>query len=121
MCFTSEAAKPPIFPAVAALFPNCLYGPLASEVVVFLQTYSRLAACTQAQAPPTTSAIKKTTKLQAQNSRMAAHHIAKYIRHAPVSKPHVDPKVKWGAKFLGATMWFYIFYRVKEDLIGGHH
>ncbi|KAF5208813.1 hypothetical protein E0198_004712 [Clavispora lusitaniae] len=66
-------------------------------------------------------AIKKTTKLQAQNSRMAAHHIAKYIRHAPVSKPHVDPKVKWGAKFLGATMWFYIFYRVKEDFIGGHH
>lgn len=52
---------------------------------------------------------------------MAAHHIAKYIRHAPVSKPHVDPKVKYAAKFLGATMWFYIFYRLKEDFIGGHH
>lgn len=53
--------------------------------------------------------------------KMAAHHIAKYIRHAPVSKPHVDPKIKWGAKFLGATMWFYIFYRVKTDMIEGHH
>lgn len=52
---------------------------------------------------------------------MAAHHIAKYIRHAPVARPHVDPKVKYGAKLLGATMWFYIFYRVKEDFIGGHH
>ncbi|KAK6457263.1 uncharacterized protein RJT20DRAFT_127467 [Scheffersomyces xylosifermentans] len=46
---------------------------------------------------------------------MAGHHIAKYLRHAPVAKPHVDLKIKWASKLLGATMWFYIFYRVKED------
>ncbi|ODV66440.1 hypothetical protein HYPBUDRAFT_153283 [Hyphopichia burtonii NRRL Y-1933] len=44
-----------------------------------------------------------------------AGHIARYIRHAPVAHPHVDAKIKWASKFLGATMWFYIFYRVKED------
>lgn len=52
---------------------------------------------------------------------MAAHHVAKYVRHAAVARPHVDPKVRWGAKILGATMWFYIFYRVKNDFIEGHH
>lgn len=45
---------------------------------------------------------------------MAAHHAAKYIRHAAVSTPH-DVRMKWASKFLGATMWFYIFYRIKED------
>lgn len=46
---------------------------------------------------------------------MAAHHVVKYLRHAPVGRPHVDPKIKWASKLLGATMWFYIFYRIKED------
>lgn len=46
---------------------------------------------------------------------MAGHHIARYLRHAPVAKPHVDFKIKWASKALGATMWFYIFYRIKED------
>lgn len=44
-----------------------------------------------------------------------AGHAAKYIRHAAVSPPHVDPRLRWASKLLGATMWFYIMYRVKED------
>ncbi|ODV82331.1 uncharacterized protein CANTADRAFT_44254 [Suhomyces tanzawaensis NRRL Y-17324] len=46
---------------------------------------------------------------------MAGHHAVKYLRHAAVAKPHVDPKIRYASKFLGATMWFYIFYRIKED------
>ncbi|CCG25639.1 hypothetical protein CORT_0C02640 [Candida orthopsilosis Co 90-125] len=46
---------------------------------------------------------------------MAAGHLAKYIRHAPVAAPHVAPHIYWGAKLMGATMWFWIFYRIKED------
>lgn len=46
---------------------------------------------------------------------MAGHHAVKYVRHAMAAKPHVDPVLKWSSKFLGALMWFYIFYRVKED------
>ncbi|CAK7897603.1 hypothetical protein CAAN1_15S01486 [[Candida] anglica] len=46
---------------------------------------------------------------------MAAAHGAKYIRHALAARPHVDPTLKWASKFLGASMWFYIFYRIKED------
>ncbi|CUM67776.1 uncharacterized protein PRCAT00005481001 [Priceomyces carsonii] len=46
---------------------------------------------------------------------MAAHHALKYLRHAAPVHPHVDMKFKWGSKILGATMWFYIFYRIKED------
>lgn len=42
-----------------------------------------------------------------------AHH--PYVRHAPVAVPHTDPRLKWAGKLLGATMWFYIFYRVKQD------
>ncbi|QBM87546.1 hypothetical protein METSCH_B07520 [Metschnikowia aff. pulcherrima] len=52
---------------------------------------------------------------------MAAHHLAKYVRHAAPPKPHVDPRLYWGSKLLGASMWFYIFYRVKNDFIEGHH
>jgi hypothetical protein len=48
-------------------------------------------------------------------STMAAHHAVKFLRHAPVAKPHVPAHLKWGSKILGATMWFYIFYRVRED------
>jgi hypothetical protein len=49
------------------------------------------------------------------NIEMAAHHIGKFIRHAPVAPPHVPAHLRYGAKALGATMWFYIFYRIKED------
>lgn len=45
---------------------------------------------------------------------MAAHH-AKYIRHATVAPPHVDPRLRWGAKLLGGAMWFFILYRIKEE------
>ena len=44
-----------------------------------------------------------------------AGHAAKYIRHAAASAPHVDPRLKWTSKLLGATKWFVIMYRVKED------
>ncbi|KAK7681193.1 hypothetical protein QCA50_015809 [Cerrena zonata] len=40
-----------------------------------------------------------------------AGHIARYIRHAPVAHPHVDAKIKWASKFLGAT----IFKRNEES------
>lgn len=46
---------------------------------------------------------------------MAAHHIAKYIRHAPPVKAHTSKSIIYLSKALGATMWFTIFYRVKED------
>lgn len=46
---------------------------------------------------------------------MAAHHAFKYVRHAAVAAPHVDFKIKALSKVLGASMWFYIFYRIKED------
>lgn len=46
---------------------------------------------------------------------MAAGHIARYIRHAPAIKPHVPAYVKWSSKLLGATMWFWIMLRIKED------
>ncbi|KAM3116593.1 hypothetical protein RJF_5283 [Candidozyma auris] len=52
---------------------------------------------------------------------MAAHNIAKFVRHAAAAKPHVKPEQYWGAKLLGATMWFWIAYRVKNDFIEGHH
>lgn len=44
-----------------------------------------------------------------------AGHVAKYIKHAAVAKPHVPLYLRYGAKALGATMWFTIFYRIKED------
>lgn len=46
---------------------------------------------------------------------MAAGHFAKYIRHAPVTPPHVAPHFYWGSKLLGASMWFWIMYRIKEE------
>ncbi|EGV62322.1 hypothetical protein CANTEDRAFT_109089 [Yamadazyma tenuis ATCC 10573] len=45
---------------------------------------------------------------------MAGHGHA-YVKHGAVAVPHTDPRLKWGAKLLSATMWFYIFYRVKQD------
>lgn len=39
----------------------------------------------------------------------------KYVRHGAVAPPHVPAHLRWGAKILGATMWFWIFYRVKQD------
>ncbi|RLV90645.1 hypothetical protein JA1_004442 [Spathaspora sp. JA1] len=44
-----------------------------------------------------------------------AAHFAKYVRHAAAAKPHVSPAIYWTAKLSGATMWFWIMYRIKED------
>ncbi|EMG49321.1 hypothetical protein SBY92_002402 [Candida maltosa Xu316] len=46
---------------------------------------------------------------------MAAGHFARYIRHAQPTKPHVQPLIKWTSKLLGASMWFWIMLRIKED------
>lgn len=46
---------------------------------------------------------------------MAAHHAFKFVRHAAAAGPHVDLKLKIASKALGASAWFYIFYRIKED------
>ncbi|GMM38919.1 hypothetical protein DASC09_062580 [Saccharomycopsis crataegensis] len=42
-------------------------------------------------------------------------HGAKYVRHAEVPYPKVPAFYRYSAKLLGATMWFWIFYRAKQD------
>ncbi|CAO1637995.1 unnamed protein product [Parajaminaea phylloscopi] len=56
---------------------------------------------------------------------------SKWYRPMHGFHPHQPAfKHRWGAKLLGATMWFWIFYRMKQDgpvLLGlrhpwdGHH
>ncbi|CDO54514.1 Conserved hypothetical protein [Geotrichum candidum] len=38
-----------------------------------------------------------------------------YTRFGPLPKPHVSRIHNFISKGLGATMWFWIFYRVRED------
>lgn len=39
-----------------------------------------------------------------------------YYRPTAGFAPHPPAfKHRWGAKLLGATMWFWIFYRAKQD------
>ncbi|ODV96874.1 hypothetical protein PACTADRAFT_1461 [Pachysolen tannophilus NRRL Y-2460] len=42
-------------------------------------------------------------------------HAVKYIKHAPPPLPKVPIGYQIAAKALGATMWFWIFYRAKQD------
>lgn len=46
---------------------------------------------------------------------MSAHGAAKYIRHSTAPVPHVPFVYRFLATGLGATMWFWIFYRAKHD------
>ncbi|CAH2448636.1 Hypothetical protein PP7435_CHR2-2540 [Komagataella phaffii CBS 7435] len=46
---------------------------------------------------------------------MSAHHAFKYVRGAIVPKPKVHPGYVITSKFLGGLMWFWIFYRAKQD------
>ncbi|VVT54297.1 uncharacterized protein SAPINGB_P004005 [Magnusiomyces paraingens] len=45
---------------------------------------------------------------------MGASH-GHYKPYGPVPFPHVARSHRFISKFLGATMWFWIFYRVRED------
>lgn len=41
---------------------------------------------------------------------------SRWYRPVPGFHPHQPAfKHRWGAKLLGATMWFWIFYRAKQD------
>lgn len=46
----------------------------------------------------------------------AQHTGSKWYRPAHGFHPHQPAfKHRWGAKLLGASMWFWIFYRAKQD------
>ncbi|GAK66164.1 NADH dehydrogenase [ubiquinone] 1 beta subcomplex subunit 2-like isoform 2 [Moesziomyces antarcticus] len=50
---------------------------------------------------------------------------SRWYKPMPGFAPHPPAfKHRWGAKLLGATMWFWIFYRAKQDgpvLLGLKH
>ncbi|KAJ1023065.1 hypothetical protein NDA13_005112 [Ustilago tritici] len=50
---------------------------------------------------------------------------SRWYKPMPGFHPHQPAlKHRWGAKLLGATMWFWIFYRAKQDgavLLGLKH
>ncbi|ETS64079.1 hypothetical protein PaG_01313 [Moesziomyces aphidis] len=67
-------------------------------------------------------------RLLAPHSNMAGNAGAsssRWYRPMPGFAPHPPAfKHRWGAKLLGATMWFWIFYRAKQDgpvLLGLKH
>lgn len=38
-----------------------------------------------------------------------------YVRHSGAPKPIAGPFYRYTATALGATMWFWMFYRAKHD------
>ncbi|RPA83298.1 hypothetical protein BJ508DRAFT_324596 [Ascobolus immersus RN42] len=60
---------------------------------------------------------------------MAGHGSTFVSRHFgkgahPITVPKPLAYHKWGGKLLGASMWFFVFYRFKEDgavLMGWRH
>ncbi|KAF1811911.1 hypothetical protein P152DRAFT_381094, partial [Eremomyces bilateralis CBS 781.70] len=40
----------------------------------------------------------------------------RYGASHPIKPPHVRPFYRYTAIGLGASMWFFIFYRAKQDL-----
>lgn len=60
---------------------------------------------------------------QQQLSRTDMYKSDIYATIAGFHAPHVDPKYERIATFLGTVMWFWVFYRAKEDgpaLIGAY-
>ncbi|ODV59169.1 uncharacterized protein ASCRUDRAFT_77259 [Ascoidea rubescens DSM 1968] len=47
--------------------------------------------------------------------RSGSHHAFKYVRHAKIEAPKHSLSFTLISKGLGATFWFWIFYRLKED------
>ncbi|KAG5359279.1 hypothetical protein CJU90_4019 [Yarrowia sp. C11] len=54
---------------------------------------------------------------------MAGHH-ANYKWNGPLPRPHVSAGHRIATKFLGATMFFWMFLRIKEEypaMLGLHN
>lgn len=49
------------------------------------------------------------------NTRNMSHAAAGYTRHGGAPVPKAGPFYRYSATFLGATMWFWLFYRAKHD------
>lgn len=57
--------------------------------------------------------IFKTSNLQLPTVMSHGHYT--YTRHTGAPIPQAGPFYRYTATFLGATMWFWIFYRAKHD------
>lgn len=44
-----------------------------------------------------------------------SHHSSAYTRHGSAPVPQAGPFYRYAAIGLGATMWFWMFYRAKHD------
>lgn len=44
-----------------------------------------------------------------------SHAAGSYTRHGGAPVPKAGPFYRYSATFLGATMWFWMFYRAKHD------
>lgn len=49
------------------------------------------------------------------NNREMSHAAAGYTRHGGAPVPKAGPFYRYSATLLGATMWFWLFYRAKHD------
>ncbi|GMF04763.1 unnamed protein product [Ambrosiozyma monospora] len=66
--------------------------------------------------PQTHPKPPKTTYNSPHRTRYKMSHGAyTYTRHSATPIPKVGPLYRYTATFLGATMWFWIFYRTKHD------